>query len=85
MRRALSESRKDDHGRNIVHAGEAAHGLAGDEVALGLGGSGAALMRWRSEGVSTVPGQRALQRSPCFTKSAATALVRPITAALVVP
>ena len=39
-------------------------------------------MRRCSDGVSTVPGQIALQRMPCVTKSAATALVRPITAAL---
>ena len=32
-----------------------------------------------------VPGQMALQRMPCLMKSAATALVSPITAALVVP
>src|SRR5678816_3573209 len=34
---------------------------------------------------STVPGQMALQRMPCATKSAATDLVRPMTAALVAP
>ena len=44
-----------------------------------------ASMRSRSEGDSTVPGQIALQRSPLVMKSAATALVSPITAALVVP
>src|SRR5690606_21172551 len=38
-----------------------------------------------NDGVSTVPGQIALQRMPWDTKSAATDLVRPITAALVVP
>ena len=42
------------------------------------------LMRPGSDGVCTVPGQIALQRTPCVTKSAATALVMPITAALVV-
>src|SRR5690606_13681200 len=42
-------------------------------------------MRWRSEGESTVPGQIALQRMPWPTKSAATDLVRPMTAALLVP
>ena len=48
-------------------------------------GSAADAMRPRKEGVSTVPGQRALQRRPVFTKSAAMALVRPMTAALVAP
>ena len=48
-------------------------------------GSAAAAMRPRSEGVSTVPGHSALQRRPCLTKSAATDLVRPITAALLTP
>jgi hypothetical protein len=42
-----------------------------------------ARMRSVSEGVSTVPGQMALQRTPWPTKSAATDFVRPITAALV--
>ena len=36
-------------------------------------------------GLSIVPGQIALQRMPCLMKSAATALVRPITAALDAP
>ena len=40
---------------------------------------------WRRLGDSTVPGQMALQRMPRVMKSAATALVRPITAALVLP
>ena len=44
-------------------------------------GSANALMRSASDGVSTVPGAIALQRMPFCTKSAATALVRPITAA----
>ena len=48
-------------------------------------GSGALLMRPRSEGVSTVPGQSALARKPTLTKSAANDLVKPITAALVAP
>src|SRR2546429_7439196 len=48
-------------------------------------GSGSALIRSCSEGVSTVPGQTALQRIPCRTKSAAIDLVRPITAALLEP
>jgi hypothetical protein len=39
----------------------------------------------RIEGVSTVPGQIALQRMPWPTKSAETDFVRPITAALVAP
>src|SRR3546814_13373290 len=38
-----------------------------------------------NDGDSTVPGQIALQRMPCAPTSAATALVRPMTAALVVP
>src|SRR5690606_34942791 len=42
-------------------------------------------IRWRSEGESAVPGQIALQRMPWPTKSAATDLVRPMTAALLVP
>ena len=42
-------------------------------------------MRWSSEGDSIVPGQIALHRMPLRMKSAATALVRPMTAALVVP
>jgi predicted MFS family arabinose efflux permease len=44
-----------------------------------------AAMRSRSDGDSTVPGQMALQRTPRVMKSAATALVRPMTAALVLP
>src|SRR5450830_1324369 len=44
-----------------------------------------AWMRCCSEGDMTVPGQMALQRMPCPTKSAATDLVSPTTAALVVP
>ena len=40
-------------------------------------------MRSRSDGDSTVPGQIALQRTPRVTKSAATDLVRPTTAAFV--
>src|SRR4249920_32752 len=44
-----------------------------------------AVMRAASDGESTVPGQIALQRMPRDTKSAATALVRPITAALLAP
>ena len=42
-------------------------------------------MRWSSEGDSMVPGQMALERTPLRMKSAATALVRPITAAFVAP
>ena len=42
-------------------------------------------MRSASDGVSTVPGPIALQRMPRVTKSAATALVRPMTAALEAP
>ena len=42
-------------------------------------------MRSRKEGDSTVPGQIALQRTPWVMKSAATDLVKPITAALVAP
>ena len=38
-----------------------------------------------SDGDSIVPGQIALQRMPCLMKSAATALVRPMTAAVVAP
>ena len=45
----------------------------------------AAAMRPRRLGVSTVPGHSALQRRPRPTKSAAMALVSPITAALVAP
>ena len=44
-----------------------------------------AAMRSSRLGVCTVPGQMALQRMPCFTKSAATDLVRPSTAALLAP
>ena len=44
-----------------------------------------AAMRSSSDGDSIVPGQMALQRMPCLMKSAATALVSPITAALVAP
>jgi hypothetical protein len=40
-------------------------------------------MRSASDGLSTVPGQIALQRIPSPTKSAAIALVRPKTPALV--
>src|SRR5438874_12453537 len=40
-------------------------------------------MRSSKDGVAIVPGQIALQRTPCTMKSAATDLVRPITAALV--
>ncbi len=42
-------------------------------------------MRSSSEGDWMVPGQMALARMPCLMKSAATALVRPITAAFVAP
>jgi hypothetical protein len=42
-------------------------------------------MRSSSEGDSMVPGQIALARMPFLMKSAATALVNPITAALVAP
>ncbi len=42
-------------------------------------------MRCSRDGDSTVPGQMALTRIPCLMKSTARALVRPITAALVVP
>src|SRR3546814_19453486 len=38
-----------------------------------------------NDGDSTVPGQIALQRMPCDTKSAAPALVSPIPAALLLP
>ena len=48
-------------------------------------GSSAAAIRWSRDGDCTVPGQIALQRTPRPTKSAATDLVSPITAALVVP
>src|SRR5688572_27394561 len=41
--------------------------------------------RSSQEGERTVPGQMALQRMPLRMKSAATALVRPITAALLAP
>ncbi len=44
-----------------------------------------AAMRCSSDGVSTVPGQMALQRMPWVTKSTATALESPISPALVVP
>ena len=43
------------------------------------------LMRSSSDGDWMVPGQMALARMPFLMKSAATALVRPITAALLVP
>jgi len=42
-------------------------------------------MRSPSDGVSTVPGAIALQRMPLPTKSAATDLVSPTTAALLAP
>ncbi len=45
----------------------------------------AAATRSSSEGDSMVPGQIALTRIPCRMKSAATALVSPMTAALVAP
>src|SRR6185503_16954036 len=48
-------------------------------------GSGNALIRSPSDGVSTVPGPIALQRTPRVTKSAATALVSPMTAAFDAP
>ena len=48
-------------------------------------GSSKAAMRWLSDGVSTVPGHTVLQRMPWPTKSMATDLVNPITAALVAP
>src|SRR5262245_8411155 len=44
-----------------------------------------AAMRPASDGESTVPGQSALQRTPLPTKSAATDLVKPMTAAFVAP
>ena len=43
------------------------------------------MMRSPSDGVSTVPGAMQLQRMPFCTKSAATALVSPMTAALLAP
>ena len=42
-------------------------------------------MRPSSDGLSIVPGQMALQRTPLRMKSAATALVSPITAAFDAP
>jgi hypothetical protein len=42
-------------------------------------------MRASKDGLSIVPGQMALQRIPCLMKSAATAFVRPITAAFEAP
>src|SRR6266496_2550793 len=48
-------------------------------------GSSNAAIRSCNDGVSTVPGAIALQRMPLATKSAATALVRPITAAFDAP
>ena len=48
-------------------------------------GSGVSLMRPCSDGESIVAGQIALQRIPSLTKSAATHLVRPMTAALEAP
>src|SRR5271154_1029828 len=48
-------------------------------------GSAMAAMRPSSDGDCTVPGQMALQRIPWVTKSCATDLVRPITAALLAP
>ena len=47
-------------------------------------GSGALLIRPRSEGVSTVAGQMAWVRIPCAVKSAASALVKAMTAPFVV-
>ena len=72
----------DGEGGDLLGGAEAAHGLAGAEV-----GAGPALASIRASrlGVEIVPGQMALQRTPCLTKSAATDLVRPTTAALLVP
>ena len=47
--------------------------------------SASAEIRSSSDGDWIVPGQMALARTPRLMKSAATALVRPITAAFVVP
>ena len=75
---------------DLLGAAQAAHRLARDEgrvhlvdgLAARRGLLGHALaQRRRLHGA----GQIALQRMPRVTKSAATALVRPITAALVVP
>ena len=52
---------------------------------LAASASPCAAIRSSSDGVWIVPGQIALQRMPLVTKSAATDLVSPITAALLVP
>ena len=77
--------------RDLVRGAEPAHRLAVDEglahlaQRLARSASTASEMRPSSEGVSMVPGQIAFARMPCLMKSAATALVSPITAALVAP
>ena len=77
--------------RDLLDAAESPHRLAGDERAASTcavvwpPALACAAMRSRRLGDSTVPGQMALQRMPLVMKSAATALVRPITAALVLP
>ena len=80
----------DRQRRDFLGAADAADGLAGHEGGahgrvVGAGWRACVAMRSRSEGDSMVPGQMALQRMPRATKSAATALVRPITAALDAP
>ena len=77
---------KGQHG-DFARRAETAHGLTVDEGllhggALLLGALASVSMRSSSEGLSIVPGQMALQRMPRLMKSAATALDRPITAAL---
>ena len=79
-----------EHG-DFLRLAEPAHRLAVDEGLADDARSdwfvslASVAMRWSSEGLSIVPGQIALQRTPRLMKSAATALVRPITAAFEAP
>ena len=81
----------DRERRDLLRRAEPAHRLALDKgraraASVPPGNSTPCIaMRSSSDGVATVPGQIALQRMPWVMKSAATALVSPITAALVAP
>src|SRR5688572_31922979 len=64
---------------HLLRLPEPQHGLMRLELLARLRGIGQRGQPLTSEGVSTVPGQIALQRMPLPTKSIATALVSPIT------
>ena len=69
--------------RDFFGRAEPAHRLAADEHLAAAGTCGGGAVQHR--GVSMVPGQMQLQRTPLVMKSAATARVSAATAALVAP